>query len=280
MSRKNLNIYQYTDHQKYLLDWMSSEKDRGIPVSLRYISDRLGLKSRSYFQRVLHDSDRPLSDDVLEKLLPLLKLTKSEAEYFRALVRFAHAETLQAKNDEYEKMHRLLHARQSGHLDAARFEYLSSWWLPALREVATFKDWKGNYREMGSVFEPALSESQTRKGVELMLKLGILVQEDSQFNQTERFLDTGHDLRSLAIAKYHQSILSLAHDAIESQALDDREIGAITFGFPRSAFPKLRSRIREMQQEFVKELCGESAQADTVYQFGIQLFPLTGRSRV
>ena len=275
MGQKTISIYTYTDYQKFLQDWIKSEKERGTAVSLRALSNRLGLKSRSYFQRVLSHPEKPLSADVQEKLIPILGLSKSETEYFNALVGFAHADSLQKKNNEYVKMHRLLLLRQTGVLDAARFEYLSTWWLPVLREVAVFKDWKGDYKAMGETLEPPLSQAQASKGIELMLKLGILRQEGSHFFQTDQVLDTGQDLRSLAIAKYHQSILDLAKSAVENQALEEREFGSITFGIPASAFGKLRERIREMQQELVKEVCGESQSPEVVYQFGVQLFKVT-----
>jgi uncharacterized protein (TIGR02147 family) len=247
---------------------------------LRTISERLGLKSRSYFHRILIAPEKPLSDDVMENLITVLELSRSEADYFRALVGFAHADSLQQKNDEYIKMHRMLTLRQSGVLDAARFEYLSNWWLPALREVATFKDWKGDYALMGDALTPPLTQAQTRKGIELMLKLGILHQEGTLFMQTEQHIETGHDLHSLAIANYHRSILTLAHDAVENQPMEEREFGAITFGIQVSTFPRLKQKIRELQKELLQEACSESGAPEIVYQFGVQLFQLTRTPKI
>ena len=136
MGQKSINVYTYADHQQYLVDWVEQQQQLGKPVSLRWLSDRLGLKSRSYFQRVLKDPSKPLSKEVRFKLVPILGLSQSEAEYFEALVGFNQAETLAEKNEHYSRMHKLLMLRQSGFLDAARYEYLSNWSLPALREIA------------------------------------------------------------------------------------------------------------------------------------------------
>jgi len=275
MGQKQLSIYNYTDHQKFLVDWTIQQKEAGKPVSLRWLSDRLGLQSRSYLQRILKDPAKPLSVELRDKLIPILGLSASEAEYFKALVDFGHADTLEKKNQSYGRMHRLLTLRQSGVLDAARYEYLSNWWLPALREVATFRDWKEDYVAMGKQLRPEISEAQCRKGLDIMLRIGILRQEGSRFVQTDTILNSGHDLQSLAVANYHQSCLELAHSAVASQKMTEREFGAITFGVPRAAFPRLRDKIRQFQMELVEESYQVSGKPEVVYQFGVQLFQVS-----
>lgn len=275
MGKRTIEIYQYLDHQEYLRAWFTHRCEDNASCSLQWLATRLHIRSKGYAHRILHDPAKTLSRPVQEHLVELLELSPAEAEYFRAMVAFAAARKPEDRAKCFTLMRRFLGVRESGRLLADRYDYLSCWWLPALREQAVSKDWKQDYLALGQSLQPALSESQVRKGVELLLRLGLLRKSSKGvLSQAEAVLRTDADVLDVAIYNYHKEQLERSLEALE-MPVDQRELAGITFGVPTGSYTKMRERIREFQQSLLAEFGSLTDKPQEVLQVNLQMFYLT-----
>ena len=275
MGQKNIDIYQYIDHQEYLKDWLSRPSLGPEKRSLKWLADKIGLKSKGYAHRILHSPAKSLSRTIQERLIPILGLSPAEAEYFRAMVAFASAHKNEDRARFFSVMRRFLGVRESGKLLADRYDYLSCWWLPALREIAVMKDWKNDYAAMAQQFAQPISSVQVQKGIELLLRLGFLQRGPrTSFRQAEPVLRTEDDVLDVAVYNYHKEQLALSQKALEL-SLEQRELGGITFGVPKGSYQKLRKRLREFQQSILMEFGSLHGAPEEILQVNFQLFFLT-----
>ena len=73
---------------------------------------------------------------------------------------------------------------------------------------------------------------------------------------------------------FQAETLRLARESLERHPKEERDISTVTLAVSRRALPELKERIAE----FRKSLLGmvkESPDYDEVYQFNVQLFPVT-----
>ena len=77
---------------------------------------------------------------------------------------------------------------------------------------------------------PPLSTGEIKKAVELLLNMGIIRKNKKGFyEQTDQFISTGYDARSLAITNFLVSTIDLARGAIDRFPRDQRSMSALTF---------------------------------------------------
>ena len=100
---------------------------------------------------------------------------------------------------------------------------------------------------------------------------------DGKFKQTSKPLKTKTDVPSEAVRKYHKQNLDLAKERIESVSLDERDYSSITMAINPAKLGKAKKMISEFKQKLCKEL--ESGEAEEVYTFAAQLFPISARKK-
>jgi uncharacterized protein (TIGR02147 family) len=279
MGLRKVSIFNYTDHQQYLKDWFSDFADGNPKYSLQWLADKLGVASKGYMHRILNHPSKPISSKIMDRWSALIGHSASEDEFFRALVTLAHSSRTEDRMRCFQVMHRTMSARESGKIHADRFSYLSSWWLPALREIAASKPWGNDITKMGKCFAREISPSKVQKGIELMLRLGLLREgPKGTFHQTDAVLRTEPDIQELAVYHFHKEQLELASESL-ALPISEREFGGITFGLPKGEFHRLRKRLREFQDALLAEFGSMTQNPEEVYQINFQIFSLATVSR-
>jgi len=153
--------------------------------------------------------------------------------------------------------------------------YLSEWYLPVLREAITMAGFRGDFRKLSREFIPTLTESQARKGTQLLRDLQLVRPlANGGFEACEAYVHAGDDLQSVLVATFQQSMMRLASEALDKEAANQREISTLTFSFPAAHFGVLKKTLRKLQQELAQEILKDQTPADTVYQFNMQCFPV------
>ena len=274
-TKLKLDIFQYSDYQAFLRDWFAQQKSTNR-LTLPQLAETLALRSKGYLHRVFNAPDRPISPDLVSRLALYLKLGRSETAYFEALVSFCRAKNAEDKAMYYARMHAVLGPRVGQSIEPDHYEYFRNWYMPVVREVVCFRNWKNDFAKIAQAIEPPITTEQAKSAVELMLKVGLLQRHrNGTFSQVDTILSTGHDMNSPALLEFHTSSLELAQRSLRTHNAQNREIAAVTLGIPHAALTEYKALMRRFLVEAANLSTIVPGKPDSVYQINIQCIPLT-----
>lgn len=269
-----INLFEYQDFRAYLKDVYRQEKASNPSFSFRNFSRRAGFSSPNFLKLVM-EGKRNLSEESTTMFSAALHLNKQEGEFFRNLVFYNQAKTLETKNHYYQ---RLLQSRKFSQLKPIakhQYEYCSEWYHPVVRELVTAKGFDGTAVWLAERIVPTITPAQAQKSLELLLKLGFLAKDErGHYRQTSELVSTGAEVTSLALYNYHLSLIELTKTALEIVPAAERDVSAMVVGVTRGKISLLKKKIQEFRQEMLK-LVSTDASSEEVLQISIQMFPLT-----
>ena len=268
-----VHIFSYLDYRQFLRDLYAEKKASERSFSHRAFSKRAGLRSTNYLHLVMQGK-RNLSQEMAASFARGCGLAPGEATYFCELVTFTQASTSEERNRAYDQLARHRSFREVHELDAAQAAYHSSWYIPAIRELATRADFHDDPAWVSRMLEPAISVTEARNALSILLELGLLVKDgEGRVRQPDELVTTGPGPLGHHVVNYHRAMLVRASEAIDRIPREEREISSVTLCVSQNTMLGLKARIREFRRELLHlaELEGEP---ERVVQINFQLFPL------
>lgn len=275
MKRADLpDLFSYLSYRSYLEDWFSARKAADHRFSHRLFARRAGASSPSLLSEVIANK-RNLSPPMIDGFTRALGLQSSSADFFRDLVAFDQAPTDADRNAAWERIsahRRFLRARP---IEGAAFAYLSSWVIPATRELALRRDFVAEPDWIARTLQPPVPPSVARDALQVLFALGMLAERDGRIVPVDVSIATPHEVRGLAAHNYHRQMLERALGAIEGVPSRERHLVGLTVALPERLVPELKAELDRLQERLL-HLCDEHApEAERVYQIELCLFPLS-----
>ncbi|MBX2801990.1 MAG: TIGR02147 family protein [Myxococcales bacterium] len=268
--------YAYLDYRRYLSDWFGAKKTLNPRFSHRLFARLCDQKNPSLLHHVI-EGRRNLTERTTESFVRGLGLRAGEAQFFRLLVALDQAKHADARNEAWEQICATRRFREARRIEHDAFRYLSSWTLPAIRELARRPDFRSDPAWVADQLRPRITESEARKGLQTLLELGLLVEEDDTLVATDASVVTAPEVERLAVINYYRGALQLAAESIERFPGTERHLLSVTVGVPESLMDTLKAEANAFLERRM-HLCDASAEdADRVVQMSLQIFPLTGR---
>ncbi len=157
-------------------------------------------------------------------------------------------------------------------LDEQTFELISDWHYFAILNLSEVKGAKADPRWVASRL--GITPEKANRAIALLKNLGVIeIYQDKSFKRIAPAIKTTDEVPSGAIRNFHQGLLKKAQLAIESVPINEREFRSITFAGNSQKMKKAKELIKQLK-DLVEETM-ESGSKDQVFQFSIQLFPLT-----
>ncbi len=269
-----LDIYSYLDYRVFCRDFYHCQKQRDARFSFRSFAKDAGIAG-SYLKHVI-DGIRNISVSMSQRFGSAMGLDDKELEYFEILVRFNHAQSIDEKAQQLDRLRRkrARALKPLGLTDAV--DLLSHWYVVAIKELVVNLN-TIQAKTIQKLLRQKLTDSLIEKTIEHLIRLGWLYEEDGVWCSRASQIQFPDEVRSYVVRSFHRQMLEIAAEALDDE-LEIREFGAATFTFPRSEFPKLKAKIKDMQLEligFVQDLNTGGTDGDrAVYHFGIQCFSL------
>ena len=268
------SIFDYTDYRRFLREYYAWAKTNKRGFSHRAFMAKTGMSGPNYFKRVM-EGVHTLTDNSIPKFASALDLTDSEANYFKYLVYFNQAGTL----DEKDRLFGILMDLKTPHahyvLEKAQYDYYKDWYNIAIREMLSFFPYKDNAKEMAKRLAPAVPPKKVKQSIELLEGLGLIDKaEDGTYRAASKFILTDPDVQSLFIPKFHQAMTRLAVDAITRFPKDERYFSSSTVSVSERTYKEIIELIRGTRKEVLRKV-GEDQEPERVYHLNMQLFPLT-----
>ena len=271
-----VDAFEYLNYRKLLKDLYEERKAQQSFFSYRYIAQKVGFSSAGFFTNIIQGK-RNISPEYIFKFAEVFKLKKTETEYFELLVNFDQAKDHTRKRFYFEKI--LGHKKSKIKVtDAQQYEFYSSWYYTAIRELIDIYPFKGDFEELGRKVSPPIKASDARKAVELLEKIGFIKKnEQGIYEQIDTFITTGYEAQSVAINNFLMGMSDLAKEAIDRYPRDKRDISSLSFAVSEDGFSTIHERLKSFRRELMEIIREDKNQKrqDRVYHINFHVFPLT-----
>lgn len=267
-------VFSYIDYRSFLRHYYEEQKKNSGFFSYRYFAQKAGINSPNFLKQVI-ESKRNLTTLTVDKFIKALKLTEKEAQFFRHLVLFNQAKSVQDKQLHYAVMLSLMHTVKEQRLTALQHEYYNHWFMPVVRELVSLYDFKGDYKKLASAVTPSISAHEARFAVKLLLNLKLIEQlPDGSYRQVGAAIVSDSSLARMAIRSFNREMLKKADLALDKTSVEERQIYGVTVGVSRECYDVLVAEMAAFRDRVVA-IVNRDTSSDRVYQMNLQLFPLT-----
>lgn len=267
-----MRVFDYLNYRKFLKDWFEEKKRENPRYSFRLLADQAGFKSKSFIAHVM-EGKANLSENSLFSLGKALKLGPKEFSYLASLVRFN-----QAKDQRQRELYFRELAEKNGGVRARtvlehEYEFYSKWYHNTIRELVTMVDFGDDYAKLGKLVVPPISAVKARRSVELLLKLELIAKRNGRYVQTEKVLQSGDDITSIAVTAFHHQNLAIAEDALNRFPVGEREVSCVVGGMSEECFKKVKAEVQQFRKKIVAMISSDPKTAERVYHVNFQIFP-------
>jgi uncharacterized protein (TIGR02147 family) len=268
------DVFELLDYRAFLRAHYEAKKASRRGFSYRAFSRRAGLRSPNYLKLVI-DGDRNLSPEMAARFAKACGLEGDAAAYFQDLVTFNQAKGAEEKNAAYRRLTGFRRYRSAHRLQMAHAEYHSTWYLPAIRELAARSDFRADPAWIAERLRPPIPRKDAARALDTLLELGLLVREDDgSVHQGEPIVSTGPEMHALHIANYHRMMIGRGAASIEAIPSAERDISALTLCLAPDGIAELKRRLQAFRRELL-ELSADEDDPEVVVQLNMQLFPLS-----
>jgi uncharacterized protein (TIGR02147 family) len=269
-----INIFAYTDFRKYLTDYYEDRKKDEPRFSYRSLTALGGINPGNFAKMLKGERNFTLASSI--KLSHALKINKREREYFRTMVQFCQAKNHEEKKRCFEELMTFKESRVRV-LDAGYYMFYDKWYYTAVREaLAFFPLTDDNSGSLGKCIVPNISAKQVAQAIELLLGLNLIEKDgNGLYKRTDALLSTGNNIRSLTLNNFVINTMKLAAQAINA-GTKETNLSSVTFSISDEDFNEVQEEVRECRRRILK-IAQNCKIPNRVYQFNMQLFPLTQR---
>ncbi|MCB9765756.1 MAG: TIGR02147 family protein [Alphaproteobacteria bacterium] len=267
-------VYAYLSYRDFLGDWYDARKAADARFSHRFFARRAGVRSPSLLNEVIAGR-RNLTPITVEGFIQALGLDDEAAAFFRDLVLMDQATTEEERDDAWTRVAASRRFRNARPIDASVARYLTTWYTPAIREMALRSDFQADPAWIAPRMLPPITPEQAREALDTLLELGLLVEEDGHTRPAEVSLATPHEVAKIIARRYHLQMLDRARDALDNARAEERHFLGVTVAIPVALVDTLKGELDRFQERLL-HLCDEQAAgAERVYQLNLNLVPLS-----
>ena len=277
-ARNQINIYDYSDYRKFLLEFYEREKSLDPSFSYRVFAAAVGMDA-SLLLKILQGK-RHLSTKSIGAFVQFFRFKAGKAEYFYEMIAYGKAKTDEQVRKHFEALQKMRPAA-CRELDEARYRYFQQWYYPMIRSALDVYDYHGaqHAAALGESCIPKLTATQVQNAVDALLQLGLAQQrKDGRIVPTEAHLKTKEHWLSASISDYQGCIAELARKSIAETPKENRDISTLTMAIDSTQIDKIRNILAETRRAIVNVVNAMPSQVcDSVYQLNFQLFPMMKR---
>lgn len=259
-----------------LRDLYALKKAGEYGFSHRAISKRAGFRSTNFLKLVM-EGKRNLSTDAAAKFAKAFGLEGASFDYFCELVTYNQAKTSRERSKSYDRLTRIRPEKALHQLAAHQSAYHSSWYIPAIRELAARPDFREDPAHIARQLVPSITPAKAKKALETLLGLGMLRRTpEGRLRPADALVTTGPSPESHHLADFHRAMIAQASEAIDRFPASEREIASLTLCVDESMLPALKLKLQAFRREFMQFAEG-SGVPERVLQVNFQMFPLSKR---
>lgn len=277
--RKDVNatpdLYTYLDYRQFLADWFRARKTANPRYSHRLFARRAGQSSPSLLLHVI-EGKRNLTPNTVTSFIAAMGLNDEDGAFFTALVQLAQAASPEDRTRAWELVRATRRFREARRIEGASVEYLSAWWHPAIRELATCAGFQRDPAWIASTLRPQITEAQAAESLALLMSLGLLAEgPNGSLVPTDASLVTPHEVAGMAVFNYHTGMIERAREALRDAPHAQRHFCGVTVAVAEDMLPRLKRELDQFQERLLDLCDAYEGPRGRVVQLNLQLVPLS-----
>ena len=268
---------EYLDYREYLDALYGSLKEKDDQYTYFDFAEDAGL-GRNNLMNALIRGRRPLTPKTGKKIASNLGLVSRERQYFEALVEHSYARDPVVREGIFRKMVALKGSLVVNELDRWQLEFFSHWSHAVLLELMNFENCSLEPEWFQERIRSKLSLDEIRNGLELLCRIGYAKRDEQakKYIPLQVDVSTGAEVASVALVRYHQTLLDLARAAVVDCLPEEREVNSLVLSVSQEEFDALKSAVQDFSQKIFDEHPPKKSDSSTrVVQVSMQVFPLT-----
>ncbi|MBD3419464.1 MAG: TIGR02147 family protein [Chitinivibrionales bacterium] len=271
-----IDVFEFLDYRKLLKNLYEERKAQFPHFSYRYIAQKVGFSSAGFLTNII-SGKRNISAEYIFRFAELFKFNKAETEYFELLVHFNQANSHEQKRYYFEK---ILANKKSkiAITDARHYEFYSKWYYTAIREIVDAYPISDNFDKLAKLVFPPIKPAEAKKAVELMELTGFIKKDKNGiYEQTETFITTGYEAKSVAITNFLMQMADLAKAAIDRIPRNKRTISSLTYTISEEGYQQIHERLKSFHREILEIVRADKKEnkQDRVYHINFHVFPIS-----
>ncbi|MCB9780585.1 MAG: TIGR02147 family protein [Alphaproteobacteria bacterium] len=269
------DVFATLDHRQFLADWFDWRKHENPRFSHRLFARLAGQRSPSLLSEVIKGR-RNLTASTSLAFCKAMDLDEEEAAFFGLLVQLDRAVSDEERNEIWEQLSATRRFQQARRIEGEAVRYLSVWYLPAIRELATCPGFRPDPVWIAATLVPRITTDQAEDALATLQALGMLqIDTDGGVTVRDTTIVTPHEVAGLAVHNYHRGMLGRAIESIAVFRPAERHLGAVTVAIPGDLLPRLKTELSAFQERILDLCDSASPDRDRVVQINLQLFPLS-----
>ncbi len=270
------SIYDYLDFRKFLRERVEHLRENNPNFSYRYFNKKAGFKSPSHLKQIV-DGKTNIGRKGMYGICVGLGLSEKEARFFESLVHFNQAKNFEDKEKHYSEIIQRYPSKHPKILESKFYKIFSHWYYAAILELVRLSNFKENPHWISRMLKPNVPVIHVRHAIDDLLEMGLILRDDDgNLVRADKSITTPAEVKDVAIVKYQQQLVKLAHDSIAKDEVKNKESKTITMALSEKAFAKLKTKLQEYRDEIrsIVEEC-ETENRTAVAHVNLQLFKLT-----
>jgi uncharacterized protein (TIGR02147 family) len=274
-------VYEFHDFRAWLAAWYAYQSTEVEPeLSKSEVSRRLGLpRTRSYFTDILRGKN--VSAVFVERLVDLTELNRTEAKYFRALVRFAQAGDPREREEAFDDvvaLNRVPWAKAAGDT----WEYYKDWRNQLVRALLMVAPCKGDWAALARKSLLPLSVSEIKKTIATLERLEMVVKgNDGIWRPSQPTLSTGSGVAEKILRQAQMVQLEHIRDDLlhDSEGRPPRKVTTTLVSISGPGLDRILVRMDRLRSEIRALAHRDPNPADRVYLVALAAVPLTSTEK-
>jgi len=273
MSQGNkVDIFAYHDAREFLNSWVNHHKAHDKSFSLRKLSQEAQL-SHGLLALIL-SKKRGLSSKTVESLIEIMKLSDSEASYFRLIRILSESKNRDDVEDAYRRVQRFQSYRIRHPREFETYRYISHWYYPIIREMISLDHFELDPKWIQARLSKKLPLAEVERAIEFLLRHGYIEKlKNGKVDVPEKRITCDGGVFRLAMAKFHKDMMDLASDSITTVDREYRNVESFTVSIDKDNFNEVRQVMNESMKK-VMSITSKSKKKESVYHITFFAFPV------
>ena len=268
-----VSLFDYLDYRQFLRALFDEKKRENIGFSHRSLMEKLSLQAPGHMLFIMQGKRR-LTTAIALRLASYLKFSKRESRYLLALIRYSDAKTPAEKQYAFEELMQL-RQHSSSLVMPGNYRFYEKWYYSVVRAVLDVERISDDYQRLAALLRPAITASQAREAVELLLELGMIGRDETgTLRPTLSAISTGDAWQGAVIHNLQRQFIELSKESLDRFDKKERDVSNLTVTVSDQTYDLIKKKVGELRSQIMAMACADTA-PDKVLQVNIQLFPLT-----
>ena len=267
--------YDYLDLGRYLQHLYTETKRNLGSYSFKEFSADLGIGLGNSSWLIINGKRSP-NVHTLERMASSLQLSGVERKAFLLLAQYSE-ENIPA-NKEQILNQILLCKRQSINDLSAQMEldFYREWHHAIIFEMVGLPKFSSDPAWIVEHINASISMREVKESLEFLEKTGIIRFDEALGRHVKVTSDfeTKSEVPGVGIIRFHQKMIDLAKESIDTVSYQDREIGAVTVAVSSEGMEIIKKTIQTFRKYLMFLASDYATESDTVLQLNFQMFPI------